>query len=370
MPFPKRLVLAGGGTCGHIFPAKEVAREFIARHPDNRVLFINAGRELDRRDLSNWDWRAINVEGLKGRGLPHSLLSLSRLPEALIQSFKLLSEFSPDLVLGVGGYSSGPVVLAAHLMQIRCAIHEQNYLLGATNRYLCPFVDRIYLSFPSPLSTSASAKSILAGNPVRPEFYLPKSLSPSPFTVMIQGGSHGAPPINQLLIDSLPYLSSPNTLHFIHQTGQSQRHLVESAYRAHHVSAEVFDFIPNPAPLWQRSHLVVSRAGASSIAELSASATPSILIPLPARDNHQLSNARPLAHAGAAELLLQSAACGSILANRFSFYRAHPHRLDSMSNRIRTLFPTNCSRTIVDDLFRLYQLTAKDSSVTISQYDR
>jgi len=258
--------------------------------------------------------------------------------------------------------------LSSHLAGIVTAIHEQNSLVGSANRLLFAFVDRIYLSYPLTLNAIGSRKARLVGNPVRVGFSQPKSGSSGTFTVMVQGGSHGAPALNSLVLDSLPYLRDEKSLHFIHQTGRDDQTRVRLAYQSHAVSAEVEDFIPNPAAHLARANLVISRAGASAIAELTLSGSPALLVPLPFVDNHQVSNARPLARIGAAELLLQNSICGATLANRILFYRAHPEKLATMRERMLSLSYPHAAKSIVDDLYSLYhRLKSKESSVTISQ---
>ena len=354
-----RLVVAGGGTGGHLFPGIAVAQAFRACNRANEVLFINAGRPLEIAVLGRFGWpfRTIAVEGIKQRKVWHQAAAALKVPNAVRQSVGILKDFRPDLVLGVGGYSAGPVVAAAWLLRVPTALHEQNELPGVTNRILGRFVERIYLSFARSGERFNPRKVVVSGNPVRQEFMqsvgqVEKAEERAPFTVLVVGGSQGAHALNQAVVEALPRLGGVGELRLIHQTGTTDLEMVRAACDAAGCDAVVAPFFDNMAELYRQADLIVCRAGATTVAEITVVGRAAIFIPFPfAADDHQTRNARALSEAGAAEMIAQSDLSGGVLADRVLAYAGDRAGLARMAARARALGRPEAARTIVEDIY-------------------
>ena len=360
-----RVVIAGGGTGGHLFPGIAIAREFMARNSATRIIFVSTGNRLEKAVLSKagFDLRSIQVAGIKGRGVWNQIKSVLKIPGATLAAMGLLKNFSPDLTIGLGSYSAGPVVIGAWLMRIPIAIHEQNILPGITNRILGRFADRIYISFENTKSRLNPKKVHWTGNPVRQEL-LESAARPEDgpaqdnrqgrFTVLIIGGSQGAHRINMAMIGALEHFQNDERLHFVHQTGEADEAAVGDAYRKNRVSAEVQSFFDNMARQYRRADLIICRAGATTVAEITALGKAAIFIPFPfAADNHQVLNAADLASDGAAEIVLEEQLSSNLLAEKIEDYRDHPQTLEDMAARARRHGKPEAARNIVDDCYRL-----------------
>ena len=315
------MVIAGGGTGGHLFPGIAVAEEFLRRDPGNRILFIGTERGLEKRILGGLGLplRTIPVEGIKGRGPARAAGALGKIPAGLFASFRILREFDPAIVLGVGGYASGPAVLAARVMGTATAIAEQNAFPGLTNRILGRFADRVFLSFAASRRWFPARRTQITGNPIRAAFLEerpPEGRNDPRFTVLIFGGSQGAHAINRIVSEALDdLLPLKEQLRFLHQTGEKDREAVAAAYSERGFEAEVSPFIVDMATAYRSADLLVCRAGATSIAEITASGKAAILIPFPfAAADHQTRNAEVLAGAGAAEMIPERELNGRRLA--------------------------------------------------------
>ncbi|MDH5491493.1 MAG: undecaprenyldiphospho-muramoylpentapeptide beta-N-acetylglucosaminyltransferase, partial [Myxococcales bacterium] len=306
----ERVLVAGGGTGGHLFPGLAVVEELRRRSPDLEVLFIGTERGIEARILPKMGERleCLEVSPLKGRGPAELLQSLGKLPRALLRAGKLVRAFRPDLVIGVGGYASGPVLAAASAMGIPTAILEQNARVGLTNRMLAPLVGRAYLSFPESQSELRAARVRLLGNPVRRAFVRtarqasadPEGFEARSRRVFVLGGSQGAKILNERIPEVLR-LARLEGLTILHQTGAAMRDAVEARYAELGLEAEVVSFVDEMALAYAESALVIARAGATTLAEVCAIGRPSILIPYPhAADDHQTKNAEALEAAGAA----------------------------------------------------------------------
>ncbi len=361
--FPRaglNLLIGGGGTGGHLFPAISVAEALTARLPGSRVLFVNAGRPLERRILgqARWPYHAIGVEGIKGRGRLAQARAAARLPGALIQAHTIIKCHRPDVVLGVGGYSSGPVVTAAWLLKVPTALHEQNLLPGVTNRILARLVDRIYLSFEQSRKAFAAEKVLVTGNPVRGRIITAAAksggLPGGPATVLVIGGSQGAHRINMALAEGASRLAAINGLKIVHQTGAADSKDVTRAYAEAGLKFEVKPFFDSMDKRYLEAHLVVCRAGASTVAEITALGKPAILIPFPhAADDHQTFNARSLEKAGAAEVILEKDLEPAALADRIRSLLEDRPRLEQMAAAARSLGNLAAADEIVNDLVAL-----------------
>jgi len=359
------IIIAGGGTGGHLFPGIAIAEAFKEKDPNNNILFVSTGRPVELAILkkSGYSHRRITAEGIKGRGTWNQIISLLKIPKGIIDSFLILKEFQCDLVVGVGSYSSGPVVIAAWLTGIRIALHEQNILPGITNRVLSCFADRIYVSFKNTTGLNQK-KLIVTGNPVRKEIRKLSSLSPATeheneeksFTVLISGGSQGAHSINIMMTEALKHISGKERFFFIHQTGNQDIEAVKSAYTEHGISCVVKPFFDDMARQYQQTDLIICRAGATTAAEITAIGKPAIFIPFPfAADNHQVLNARTLAQEGAAEMILQHELTGEILARRIEYYASNPDSLKIMKEQAEKFGRPDAAEVIVKDCYNICQ---------------
>jgi UDP-N-acetylglucosamine--N-acetylmuramyl-(pentapeptide) pyrophosphoryl-undecaprenol N-acetylglucosamine transferase len=359
-----RLVVGGGGTGGHLFPGIAVAQAFKARHPGNQVLFVNAGRPLEVDVLSRLGWpqESIAIEGIKGRGRWQQLKAACRIPGALWRAGRILHRFRADLVLGVGGYSAGPVVAAAGLLGIPSVLHEQNRLPGVTNRILGRLVDRIYLTFDESREYFNPEKIKVSGNPVRDEILALASVPVAEaersderaFTVLVVGGSQGAQAINLAVAEALPYLKDVTALRFVHQTGERYARQVREAYERVGIEARVEAFFDDMASLYAQGDMIICRAGATTVAEVTVVGKAAVFVPFPfAADDHQTQNAMALANLGAAEMIRQEELNGRVLAKMIRGYMENRVLLTEMAAKARALGRPDAARVIVDDLYRL-----------------
>ena len=357
--FPLHLAIAGGGTGGHLFPGIAIAKEWLCRNPENSVLFVGTGREFEIKIVaeSGFTHESITAAGIKGLGLFKKLRALGCIPKGIGQAAGILKRFRPHVVLGVGGYSSGPVALAAWLSRTPVVLHEQNLLPGITNRLLARIARRIYLSFSQTLLPRGKARTILTGNPVREEFLsgsIKEDRPDKPFTILVSGGSQGAHGINTAVCAALACLKNPADLFFIHQTGTADRRAVETAYARQGVQCTVQPFFFNMAARYHAADLVICRAGATTVAEIAALGKAVIFIPFPfAADNHQVLNARTLADEGAALMVEEKNLTGEILAKWIDHYFENPRELARMAALAAGKGNPDAAGTIVDDIYEL-----------------
>ena len=355
---PLRVVIGGGGTGGHLYPGIAIAREILARHPDAVVTFAGTLRGIETRVVPREGFHLdlLRSAGLKGRSPIAAIRGLALLPLSAMDAWRILTRRKPDVVIGVGGYSSGPVVLLAALRGVPTLLAEQNAVPGLTNRLLARFVSAAAVTFDSTV-TFFGRRGFVAGNPVRPEFLSPGELPPesgSRTRVLIFGGSQGAHAINVAMVEAAPRLAADGGLDITHQTGERDVALVRRGYAAANLQARVEPFLYAMDREMKQADLVVSRAGATTIAELTAAGRASILIPLPtAADNHQKKNAEVLAHAGAAEMLEQKDLHGGAIAERLIALARDTARRQSMAAAARTLARPDAAKVIVDRVLEL-----------------
>jgi UDP-N-acetylglucosamine--N-acetylmuramyl-(pentapeptide) pyrophosphoryl-undecaprenol N-acetylglucosamine transferase len=304
-----RLLIAGGGTGGHLFPGIALAEEVVTRQRGNEVLFVGTARGLEVRAVpkAGFPLELIQATGVKGRGLSGWIAGLLRIPAALLQSARILRRFDPDVVVGVGGYASFPVVLAAWLMRIPTAVQEQNAMPGLTNRLLSRVARAVFVAFDEARARFPSSKVHQVGNPVRRallENFLRPEGHHERFQLLVFGGSQGARAINRTMVQAAAQLRD---IHILHQTGARDVEETRRGYEAAGADAEVVEFIDDMSGAYARADLVVCRAGATTISELTVCHRAAILVPFPhAADDHQVVNARALAGRGAAVMLLES----------------------------------------------------------------
>ena len=353
------MIVAGGGTGGHLFPGLAVSREIGRRFEKADILFVTGRRRMESAILkrSGFQQASIAIEGLKGRGWKKGAMVLMKLPFSLFQSSGIIKRFRPDLVLGVGGYSAGPLCLAARIKGIPTAIHEQNSYPGLTNRLLCRIVNRVFISFEESREHFPGGNLILTGNPVRRELLVgaSKVKKNREFTVLVTGGSQGARAVNDAFVVALGVLKKmgkePGV---IHQTGEIDYERVTEAYRADKLQGKVEPFIEDMAEAYGRADLGVGRAGATTVSELAALGKPAILIPYPyATNNHQETNARVLVEAGGAEMLLEKDLTGKILAGFLVRFMEDHAGLEEMGKRSKAAGRAEATEVIVDRLMEM-----------------
>ncbi|TAJ09619.1 MAG: undecaprenyldiphospho-muramoylpentapeptide beta-N-acetylglucosaminyltransferase [Nitrospirae bacterium] len=375
-----RIVIAAGGTGGHLYPAVALAREFLRQDRATEVLFVGTARGIESKVLPHEGFalQMIAARPVMGRGWRQAVLACLSLPVAVRQAVAILRARRADLVIGVGGYSSPPVILAAWLLRIRRVLLEPNASPGLANKATGPLADLVFLSYGAAAGSFSSAKVRVTGMPIRREFYeeatraggdaetrgrgdttalLHPPVAASPrrtdrpvYRLLVFGGSQGAHAINQAMVEALPHVQAmKDRLAIVHQTGESDCASVRAAYVAAGLEAEVTPFIYDMPKALRSADLVVSRAGAITLAELSACGKPAILVPLPtAIYQHQEKNALVMEQAGAAVLLRQSELTGTSLANQIAALLSDAGRLRSMGERSAALGRPDASETIVE----------------------
>jgi UDP-N-acetylglucosamine--N-acetylmuramyl-(pentapeptide) pyrophosphoryl-undecaprenol N-acetylglucosamine transferase len=361
-----RVVIAGGGTGGHLFPGIAIAQEFLAKNAKNSVLFVGTGKRFEVSTLSEAGFahRRITAEGLKGRGIWNQLISILKLPKGIVESILILKDFKPHIVIGVGGYSAGPLIMGARLLGIKIVLHEQNILPGITNRMLSRFADRIYVSFAETIIGGTPKKVRFAGNPVRKEIVrcaetlrhtdIQALEKEKKFTILILGGSQGAHSINMAVLEALLFLENRKNIFFVHQTGAKDETQVKQRYDEYGVNNDTRSFFKNMSRQYQIADLIICRSGATTMAEIKAMGKGVIFIPFPfAADNHQVLNARSLEKAGGAEMILERDLSGKVLAERIDYYIRHPEKLQQMALRSRDFGRVDAATMIVDGCYDL-----------------
>src|ERR1051325_6562205 len=350
-----RVLIAAGGTGGHIYPGIAVAQEIMRRDANSKVYFVGTARGLETRLVpqAGFELSLIESAGLKNVKLGARLKGLAVLPKSFVSTRKLLRQFQPDVVVGAGGYVSGPVVLTAALMKRPTLVMESNALPGWTNRVLARFVDRAAVSFAQALPYFRG-KAKVTGNPVRREFFEipPKQREPGKFSLLVFGGSQGARAINDAVTAALPRLKTiPVELRIKHQTGPADFEKVKACYAAAGWSerADIRSYIDNMMSDFAAADLVLCRAGATTTAELIAAGKASIMVPFPfAADDHQRKNAEALEAAGAARMILQRELSGDRLATEIEKLVQSPQDLDRMEEASRKLAHGDAAAAAVD----------------------
>lgn len=357
-----RVIIAGGGTGGHLFPGIAIAQAFTGKNPGSEILFVGAGNRFEKTTVekAGYNHRSIPAEGIKGRGYLKQLRSVLKIPKGMFESFKIIRDFKPDLVVGVGSYSSGPLVVMAWLLRVKTALHEQNIIPGITNGILSRFADRVYVSFEETKKRLCPQKAVLAGNPLRREIInaagknVPSGSSGcnTPFAVLILGGSQGAHKINMAVIEALPFLKNKEKYFFMHQTGAQDKDFVTGAYERSGISCMVKSFFEDMAERYGGANLIICRAGATTVAEITAMGLGAIFIPYPyAADDHQALNARALSDSGASEMILEKDLTAEILSERIEYYAGHPGELYKMASAAKKFGRPDAAEFIVNDCY-------------------
>ena len=361
-----KLLIAGGGTGGHLYPGVALAEEFTTRRKGNEVLFVGTRRGLEARVVPDLGYPIdfIEVSGLKGTGLLNRIKGMARLPWALIQSFTILRRFRPDIAVGVGGYASGPMILAAWMARIPTAVLEQNTVPGVTNRILGRVARSVYVMFEGSRAYFPDSKVQVLGNPIRRQLLENFLRSTQPdngrFNVLVLGGSQGAHAVNLRMVEAAAQFGdAEDDLRIVHQTGLKDEDQVRQGYEELGVEAEVHAFIKDMSDAYQRADLVVCRAGATTLAEVMVAKKASILIPFPfATDNHQELNAKEMVDAGAAIMMVERDIDGRKLADAIlELYRSPEARQRMEQAASRTGRP-EAAREIIDACVQMTERTA------------
>jgi UDP-N-acetylglucosamine--N-acetylmuramyl-(pentapeptide) pyrophosphoryl-undecaprenol N-acetylglucosamine transferase len=350
-----RVLIAAGGTGGHIYPGIAVAKEVMRRSPESKVRFVGTARGLETRLVpqAGFELSLIESAGLKNVGMAARLRGLMLLPKSFFAARRLIREFGPDIVVGAGGYVSGPVLLTAVMMGKRTLVMESNALPGFTNRRLARFVDKAAVTFEAALPFFRG-KGVVTGNPVRREFFdiPPKQRDAARFSVLVFGGSQGARAINESMVAALPHLEAQrDVLNITHQTGEADFEKVQAGYQdaGWGERADVRRYIDNMVAEFAQTDLIICRAGATTSAELVAAGKAAIMIPFPqAADDHQRKNAEALQAAGAARMVLQQELTGERLAREISALVQAPGELTQMEEASRKLARGDAAAATVD----------------------
>ncbi|HKP71044.1 MAG TPA: undecaprenyldiphospho-muramoylpentapeptide beta-N-acetylglucosaminyltransferase [Pyrinomonadaceae bacterium] len=346
-----KVLIAAGGTGGHIYPGIAVAKEIMRRDATSEVLFVGTSRGLETRIVpdNGFQLSLINSAGLKNVGLAGKLKGLAVLPKSFFEAVELLREFKPDVVVGAGGYVSGPVLMMAAFMRIPTLVMDSNALPGFTNRRLAMFVDKAALTFEEAVPYFGK-KGVVTGNPVRKEFFeIAENESSEAVRLLIFGGSQGARAINDAMIEALPELASLKLV-ITHQTGDAEFQKIRDAYNgAGMTDADVRPYISDMVTQFAKSDLIICRAGATTCAELAAAGRASIMVPLPtAADDHQRKNAEAMVNAGAARMILQNELNGASLAREITGLVSSPTEIEKMEDAARKLSRADAAEVTVD----------------------
>ncbi|MBI5586919.1 MAG: undecaprenyldiphospho-muramoylpentapeptide beta-N-acetylglucosaminyltransferase [Deltaproteobacteria bacterium] len=355
-----KLVMAGGGTGGHLFPALALAEEFKRRDASTDITFIGGKGGLEEKIVPGYGYplKVLSVEGIKRRRGMDRIRAVAKAAGSTLAAVRILREIRPDGVIGSGSYSSAPVVTAAKLLGIKTAIMEQNALPGLTNRVLGKLVDRIFIAFEEAREFFPGGRTTLTGTPVRRDILRADEEDErgrDKFSILVFGGSQGAVAINAAFLDATEYLTDVwSGLRVVHQTGEDGFEQVKAAYRRKNLKVELFKFIDNMSAAYNAADLVVCRAGATSIAEITALGLASILIPYPyASDDHQTVNARSLSDRDATVLIKQDKLTGSALAEAIKKLYRNPQELKNIRVMSRKLGRPRAAEAIAENFLKV-----------------
>lgn len=368
-----RVVIAGGGTGGHLYPGLAVAREFVRRDARSVVTFAGTEGGLESRVLprEGFELDLIRSGGLRGKSPRALARGTGLLPLSALDAWRVVRRRAPHLVVGLGGYCSGPIVMVAAAHGIPTLLLEQNAVPGLTNRLLAHVVGAAAVTYESTL-TFFGARGFVSGNPVRPEFLevgaatagTGETAPGRPPLLLVFGGSQGAHAINMAMVDAAPRLAAASgLLRVAHQTGERDLALVREGYRRAGLEARVEPFLYAMAQEMAGADLVLCRAGATTLAEIAAAARPAILVPLPtATDEHQRKNAEVLEREGAAEVIAQSALTGTLLAERILGLVADAECRRRMARAVHRLARPDAASLIVDRAVQLVRTRSRDEA--------
>jgi UDP-N-acetylglucosamine--N-acetylmuramyl-(pentapeptide) pyrophosphoryl-undecaprenol N-acetylglucosamine transferase len=347
-----KLLIAGGGTGGHVFPAIAIAREWLSRGGEREVVLVGTQRGIEMKLVpqAGLPLETLRAAGLKGKGGVTLVKNFAQLAPGMLDAFAILRKHQPVAAFGVGGYAAGPMLLATWLRGIPYVIFEPNAEPGFTNKVLAKMSERIATGYEV-TAQSLGSKAVITGNPVRAEFFAIAPRKPEkPFRLLITGGSQGALPINRVFVDAMDQLAArKDELSVVHQTGERDFNAVRTAYARREFRAEVVPFLSNMAERFAWADLIVCRAGAITAAEVAASGRAAIFIPFGrATDSHQLRNAQEMSKAGAGKLIIEPELTADRLTNDIFSLVDRPEEIEQLSSRARALAKPSAAREIVD----------------------
>ena len=347
-----KLLIAGGGTGGHVFPALAIAREWLARGKQREVVLVGTGRGIEMKLVppTGLPLETLRVAGLKGKGGTTLVRNLTMLLPAMLDARRVLGKHRPVAAFGVGGYAAGPMLLATWLAGVPNIIFEPNAEPGLTNKLLARLSKRIATGYE--ISARAwGKKAVVTGCPVRSEFFSIAPRKPgNPVRLLITGGSQGALPINRAFVDSMDRLATrKNQLSIVHQTGERDYHAVRTAYARREILAEVVPFMTNMPERFNWADIIVCRAGAITAAEVAAAGRAGIFIPFGrATDSHQLRNAQEMARAGAGRLITEPELTAEKLTTDIFSLLDQPQEIEKLSSNARALARPRATQEIVN----------------------
>ncbi len=344
----QHIIIAGGKTGGHLFPGIATAQALQEIDPDVRILFVGTDAPFEINTLARYhfDHTSIVSRPIKGGSLMSKACACALVLISIIQAMYIILKFKADFILGVGGFSSFALVVAGRLLFRRTAIQEQNAIPGMTNRILSKIAHTLFISFEPTQGMSLNHKTILSGNPIRKrDGSVPSNAAkvltqaaPKDFIILVTGGSQGAASINRAFMDAMDMMEDTNALFIVHQTGQQDIEAVSKFYAARHFNADVRPFFHDMPAIQRRADLIISRAGAGAVSELSVLGKPAILVPFPhAADDHQTANAKTLVDKGAALMIADNELDGKTLFKMIQDLKTHPAKRQKMGNTIKSL---------------------------------
>jgi UDP-N-acetylglucosamine--N-acetylmuramyl-(pentapeptide) pyrophosphoryl-undecaprenol N-acetylglucosamine transferase len=355
-----KIIIAGGGTGGHLFPGIAVAEEFLKRDPANRILFAGTRHGIEARVIprEGYQIRFLKAEGMVGRSLLRQIKAVFLFIFSLFQAMRIITTERPDIVIGVGGYASAGMVLAARIRGITTVVMEQNSVPGFANRFLGRFAGAIAVTYQESFSYFDRDRTFLTGNPVRKSILSKDSPATGTafaagkdrFNILVFGGSQGARAINRAITEALNYLLDiRQNIQFIHQTGERELKAAADAYRKLGFKGTVEPFIYRMADAYEAADMVICRAGATTLAEVTATGKAAVLVPYPfAASNHQEFNARKLEDMGAAIVILERQLTGEHLAKAIRELYENGDRRAQIQKASKAIGRTDAAERIVD----------------------
>jgi UDP-N-acetylglucosamine--N-acetylmuramyl-(pentapeptide) pyrophosphoryl-undecaprenol N-acetylglucosamine transferase len=358
-----KLLIAGGGTGGHVFPAIAIAKEWISRGIEREVVLVGTQRGIEMKLVpqAGLPLETLRAGGLKGKGGLTLVKNFATLAPGMLDAFAILRKHKPVAAFGVGGYAAGPMMLATWLRGIPNVIFEPNAEPGFTNKVLVKLSKRIATGYEV-TAKALGSKAVVTGNPVRAEFFDIAPRKPEkPFRLLITGGSQGALPINRAFVDAMDLLAArKGELSVVHQTGERDYNAVRTAYARREFRAEVVPFLGNMSERFAWADLIVCRAGAITAAEVAAAGRAAIFIPFGrATDSHQLRNAQEMVKANAGRLIAEPELSAEHLASKIFFLLDHSGEVELLATRARALAKPNAARDIVDLVERVVDVPIK-----------
>lgn len=352
----KRVLIMAGGTGGHVFPGLAVAKQFQTENIDVHWLGTEKGLEAKLVPEAGIPLHFIHISGVRGKGIAHLLLAPPRLLMAVLQARRLIRQLKPDIILGMGGFASGPGGIAGWLSGYPLIIHEQNAIPGSTNKWLARIAKKILEGFPNTFPNNGNV--ITVGNPLRQDILtmpFPDRGKKKPLHLLVLGGSLGASAINLLLPKAIALLPESMRPDIYHQTGEKLYEETLTAYQEAGVSAKIVPFIKEMHEAYAWADLVVCRSGALTVAELCAAGLGAVLVPFPyAIDDHQTANAEFMAKQGAAVLVQQSALTADKLADILQEFIQSPARCQAMAEAAYQLRRTDATLNVLSICKNIY----------------